>query len=277
MQDPDELTAIGSVGPDAPTEPDSFEERPCFSCGRSVKVPLARLGGTVRHAPATAVLCPDCEVLWGIQAEQEAAAEEAKRRRAQVDHYLGRSDLPDRLQMATFATFGRTRGNSQALEVSRRWMELKERPNLIIHGPIGSGKSYLAACVFHGLLERQVPALWLRAPMLLAQIKRGFRYEDAREQADELCRLAARAELLFLDDLGKTHPGRDVSWVEEQLYLIVDRRYGDMLPTVVTTEWEYELLAERVGESVASRLLEGALLVGLEAPTRPYRQQKEDG
>jgi DNA replication protein DnaC len=273
MVQADELVRIEEFATADLTEAAS-EERTCAMCGQSTMVEPMRV-----RLPDVAVVCPDCAPL-SAQLEEEEAAEAAAvadsaRRRLDVDRCLRCSDLPTRLAGASFETFGRTRGNAKAHQTAQSWLETRHISNLIIHGPIGSGKSYLAACVFRALLEREEPSLWLRAPMLLAEIKRGFRLEKARDHSDEILRLAVSVPVLFLDDLGKTHPGRDVSWVEEQLYLVIDARYGDMLPTVVTTEWASAALAERVGESVVSRLLDGAVLAGLGTPAQPYRRPKE--
>jgi hypothetical protein len=108
----------------------------------------------------------------------------------------------------------------------------------------------------------------------MALVKRGFNDRDSAEKANIKAEYAESAAFLVLDDLGKVHPGKDVSYTEEQFYAIVEARYRNELPTIVTTEWKSKALAERVGESVVSRLEDGAAVAGIKKPPEPYRKPK---
>jgi DNA replication protein DnaC len=59
--------------------------------------------------------------------------------------------------------------------------------------------------------------------------------------------------LLVLDDLGSE---RVTDWVREQIFLIINSRYEEMLPTVVTTNDTLEELEKHVGQRIISRLME---------------------
>ena len=67
--------------------------------------------------------------------------------------------------------------------------------------------------------------------------------------------------LLIIDDLGAE---RGNEWTGERLYLIVNRRWLDGLPTIVTTNLTLgatgELLAQ-IGERTYSRLAHGAVAI----------------
>jgi DNA replication protein DnaC len=202
----------------------------------------------------------------------------AKARQARVSKYERLSMLGARFKGVSFADFQQGPHNEAAAKVANDWVANiddgdSSAGNLFVHGPIGSGKTFLAACLFRMLQESMVPALWLSVPHLLADVKAGFKDDDARERTARLYEAAASADVLFLDDLGKTHPGGQASWVEEQLYLFVDKRYVDMLPTVVTTEWSSKVLSERVGESVVTRLETDAMVAGIFRPAVPYRRR----
>ena len=88
----------------------------------------------------------------------------------------------------------------------------------------------------------------MNAASLINDVRRGFSDKEAAREASERISAAIRTPVLFLDDLGKGHPGRDVSWMEEQLYSLIDARYREELPTVVTTEWKAAALVRRVGD-----------------------------
>ncbi len=231
------------------------------------------------------VECDECREQRQERERRERHEEEERQRRecelqqklAPVERYGRCSHYGPRLEGARFASYGITDQNRAARAVCEQWLRTDARPNLIIIGPVGSGKSHLAACLHNALVgpDFYVPCLWLSAPALLGEIKRGFRDDELRAKVNHSYELAQEAPVLFLDDLGKTHPGRDVSWLENELYGIVDARYRALLPTVITTEWRSDALADRVGVSVVSRLIDDAMVAGIGAPSLAYRRLRE--
>ena len=215
--------------------------------------------------------CPKCCAIRREQEEEARALEEKIRGYELSDPGLV-SDIGSRLGRASLASFEEAVHNTAALYKATDWMSEERKPNLIIVGAIGCGKSYLAACIHNALHSRYERAWWLNAGSMMALIRRGFADRDAAHEAGQRMDYASRVPYLVLDDLGKVHPGKDVSWVEETFYAIVEARYRNERPTIVTTEWTSAALAERVGQSVVSRLEDGAWVVGIKNPGEPYRQ-----
>jgi len=52
-----------------------------------------------------------------------------------------------------------------------------------------------------------------------------------------------QADLLIIDDLGAEN---DTTWVKEKLYEIIDSRYRDSKPTIITTNLTLEQLREKL-------------------------------
>ncbi len=256
----------------------SFEDRPCLDCGVPVRCQAISDGqGRVKPWQWQPVIprCPDCAVRYEARlshTEEEERKREEERRERDRRKWIEQNDIGLRLAAATFHNFEETEANRGALKAVREWLAKELPPNLMIVGPVGSGKSYLMACAFQELLVGPPPwPVWIRVAKLLALVKEGFENQVAREEAARLFAMAKRAPTLFLDDLGKTHPSRDASWVEDQLFSIVDERYCQMRPTAVTTEWRSAALIDRCGESVTTRLMDGAILASIKRPLRPYR------
>jgi DNA replication protein DnaC len=218
------------------------------------------------------------------QAQEEAEAElqlqkrNERERHEQVRQCLRAGGPGRRYARATWESFREEEHNRAAREVVEHWLRLDERPNLIISGPVGAGKTFLAASLYHDLTgpERLVPCLWLAVAPLLQEVKRGFRDDDIRRRTEELIDLSKTVPVLFLDDLGKNHGRADSSWMEEQLYEIVDARYREELPTILTTEWTSSMLETKVGQSVVSRLVDDALVAGVRVPKTPYRRLRQE-
>ena len=71
----------------------------------------------------------------------------------------------------------------------------------------------------------------------------------------------------MLDDLGSQ---RTTDWVLDRLYLIINHRYEQLLPLVVTSNLPPEELKQQVRERIVSRLCEMCHLIKF--PRRDYRQ-----
>ena len=105
---------------------------------------------------------------------------------------------------------------------------LRKHHNLIITGPTGTGKSYLACALGHRACREGYRVLYYRAPRLFQElaIARG----DGRY--DRLLRALARTDLLILDDWG---PEKLNDEQRRDLLEIIEDRY-EKRSTIVTSQ-----------------------------------------
>lgn len=73
----------------------------------------------------------------------------------------------------------------------------------------------------------------------MQDIKRSFSFEGAKEH--EVLDIYKKVDLLIIDDLGKEQCS---DWSMSTLYAIMNDRYEDMKPTIVTTNYNAEDLAD---------------------------------
>lgn len=86
-------------------------------------------------------------------------------------------------------------------------------------------------------------------------------YSDSEVSDKDYLNLYSSVDLLVIDDLGKEKP---TEWVLEKLFLIVNNRYNNYLPIVITTNYKRNQLRERlcinknysIVDSIISRLYE---------------------
>lgn len=131
---------------------------------------------------------------------------------------------------------------------------------LVLKGGYGCGKTHLAAAVANYRLSLGHPVLFVNTPDLLDHLRAAYSphsptsYDDRFEQV-------RNAGLLILDDLGTQS---NTEWAQEKLYQIFNYRYNARLPTVITTNEEFESIEIRV----RSRMVDPSLtrIVHIMAP-----------
>lgn len=117
---------------------------------------------------------------------------------------------------------------------------------LVLAGPTGVGKTHLALAIAWEWFEDGFDVLFSRADNLLDRLRQSYDDNTYHKHFDSICRL----HLLVLDDLG-TEQAKD--WAGEKMDRIVDWRYINRLPLVVTTNAKSEDLAERVASRLADK------------------------
>lgn len=134
---------------------------------------------------------------------------------------------------------------------------------LYLAGPVGTGKTHtawVAAALWciaanvrphgaeYGTYDHRIPPSVIFARM--TDLLDDFRPGDSSVQHVRDCQ---HADLLVIDDLGAEKPSE---WTQERLYSVIDHRYANCLPLLVTGNLPPAVLAEQTGDRVASRLAE---------------------
>jgi DNA replication protein DnaC len=135
-------------------------------------------------------------------------------------------------------------------------------PSLLLVGATGTGKTHQAYGAVRALSVCGAQCSWLvtTAADFYAQLR-------PRPQVDSETefRKFADSGLLVLDDLGAA---KGTEWNEEINYRLVNHRYENELPTLITSNVPPKNLAAVLGERVASRLVEMAERVVLKGADR---------
>jgi DNA replication protein DnaC len=115
---------------------------------------------------------------------------------------------------------------------------------LILHGPVGLGKSHLAVAIMR---ERRMGRLVTQNTFLM-RLRKTYRDDHAEDVVDR-CK---RARLLVLDEMGVSTGGRDEY---PALHEVLSHRYGEMLPTIITTNVQLTDFKDAFGDRITDRLL----------------------
>lgn len=151
--------------------------------------------------------------------------------------------IPSRFQWAELAHFA-----DEAPDVLAEltgWAEKPDGRNLVILGPVGTGKTHAGTAALRPSHDRGLEVRFYPMVELLDGLRPGA--HDPIDLTD-----LALIDRLFIDDLG----GEKVTdWTTERLYALINRRWLEELPTVVTSNLEPAQLTEVIGERTYSRLV----------------------
>lgn len=178
-----------------------------------------------------------------------------------------KQQITDRFEDRTFESFGITKENKPAFDKCWNYAQtftVNTKDGLILSGDFGTGKTHLASAILKTVLDKGIPGAMIVVPKLLEEIRHS--YNDLAER--RLASKVMQKRFLILDDLGAE---KSTEWVREQLFNLINHRYENNLPTVITTNSNAAELKEKHGERIVDRLIEMCEGVSFTGPS--YRKQ----
>lgn len=156
-------------------------------------------------------------------------------------------------------SFDTYQGKEKTVSACKSFLE--NPADMVLTGAPGTGKTHLAVAILRELavekrITNETDACFIPVPELLAEIRASYR-DGGPDERDIIGRYS-RLPFLVLDDLGAE---KTTEWSITTLYLIVDRRYRNMRPTIITTNLSLEQIATALSERISSRLASGKVLL----------------
>ena len=191
------------------------------------------------------------------------------------------SMMDSKYRDASFGSYMVTEKNRKVKQLAERYVEsfsqmYSENQGIIFYGPVGSGKSYTAACIANGLLEQFTPVI-MTSFIKILQNTQGFEVDEAEYLAQ-----LNTAKLLILDDLGAE---RNTDYAIEKLYNVIDSRSRAAKPMILTTnlsledmmncqDIRYKRIYDRIFETCYPVFVEGDSFRRIEAGRRFDRMRE---
>lgn len=220
----------------------------CPKCGEHILAVYVNFSG-IKIAIKKPCFCRDAE----IKAQDKAAAEK-KAEESRVKRFAW-AGIPEMFQDATLKKYVRRPGTDEAYEAVKAYLLNREEnitagKGLLLAGPCGTGKTHLGCAILNCALEDGRTAAYWNVPEMFDALLPGR--SEERAQGDILDK-AYMARVLLLDDLGAEKPSE---WTQKQLTIIIDARYRDNKPTIITTNAAGKELLNSCGARVYSRLMD---------------------
>lgn len=205
----------------------------------------------------------------GLLVDKEADARESRRlkmrlRTAKLRYPAAIEDLDLR------APRGLER--AQVLDLARgAWVE--RRHNVVVTGPTGVGKSFLACALAHAAIRAGHSAYYVRAPRLAEELAIG----RADGRYGRLLAHLARTELVVLDDFLLTPAATEVC--RDLLEVVEDRaqRRSTMVVSQLPTDhWHAAMADPTLAEAILDRVLQASHRLALTGPSLRRRDPEPE-
>lgn len=237
----------------------------CGKCHTQKECVLTKRDGTTK----TVRCACDCSVA------QNAREAEKKRKRDRMQYLdsMRRTGFPDaEMREWTFAKSDHTdqRNENIAHRYVANFPAMREQgTGLLLCGQVGTGKSYLAACIANELVNQGTPCLMTNFSRIISRISEKFGGDQ--KYLDDLNRF----DLLIIDDLGAE---RDTEFTWEKVMNVIDARYRAGLPLIITTNLEPKDFTDRGDirrQRVFSRLKEMCICLEVKGPDRRGKRMQD--
>ena len=178
-------------------------------------------------------------VMCECESEEYDKGQELQRKKEQMlrlEKLRKHSLMDNKFKNCNFEAFEVDQYNKIYFNMAKKYVENfqeieQENMGMMLYGSPGTGKTFLAFCIANELIGRMTPVIAISSIGLLNKIKETYkRYGNEGEY--EIIRSLKNASLLILDDLGAES---NTEWSNEKLYEIIDSRYRDEKPILITT------------------------------------------
>ena len=202
--------------------------------------------------------CSESKEYWKEIDNKEYEQQKRNRIRDIINTIYKQNYIGRKLQEMNLENFYFDSSNKYVLDVVNDYInknkDTMKSDSLIIMGKSDTGKTHLAAAIANKLIENDKTVLMERLTNLLDRIRET--YENNTKSENELIEIYSNVDMLIIDDLGTE---KISSWALEKLYTIIQNRYENGLPIIITTRFNKEGLIERFNYSKDSDLVDAMI------------------
>ena len=139
------------------------------------------------------------------------------------------------------------------LNVSTRFAKNfeNEKSSLLFYGKPGLGKTHLCTAIAKEVVKKGFTVMYVTAPKLFKAIEDERFGRDEYDEPSGYMQDIVDVDLMIIDDLGTEFLN---SFVSSEFFNIINSRLSERKPTIISTNFDMNVLKERYGDRVGSRL-----------------------
>lgn len=180
--------------------------------------------------------------------------------------------VPKRFKNKTFDNYDIDKGSKESYEIVKEYSEkfdehLENGTWLVLAGGYGLGKTHLALAAGRKAIdffardyaEGTRSTIYSGRPKVKfissSEMVQSIRDSYDSDEIDEMQLMNGykKAALLIIDDLGTE---KSSEWQKEKMYIILNHRYNQMLPTIITTNLKGSDLTKQLSARIVERMIE---------------------
>lgn len=241
-----------------------------------IRPPLENPSGSIKISRRETARCPICQDAGYLRAEVPVGHPsfgrlfqcECKRKELNEKHAEKLQQLSnlDVFAQQTFEDFDPdVLGTGEAYDASLQFAREPAHRWLYLSGPCGTGKTHLAVAISKHVMQwHNMSVYFAVVPDLLDHLRATFDPNSGTAYDDRFT-MIRNAQVLVLDDLGTENA---TPWAREKLYQIINHRYMEQLPTVITSNVDQR----KVDDRIMSRILDHRLTQHIDMDAEDYRR-----
>lgn len=134
--------------------------------------------------------------------------------------------------------------------------QIRAGNGIYFYGEPGVGKTYTVCAIAKGILKNGIDVMFLNTGDFLEKIRNEFDRKGSYDEGDDYIpgifeEVMNFKGIIIFDDIGAE---KTSDWVRERLYLIINKKYEDMIPMIFTSNCDLEILSARLGDRITSRI-----------------------
>jgi DNA replication protein DnaC len=156
--------------------------------------------------------------------------------------------------------------------VLQKWCNTKNNKiNILLSGYTGTGKTFLIECIANELIKKNKLVLFSSSfNMNNTFLNYHISFDPNR---DQIIKPYLESQVLIIDDLGTEPMIKNVTC--EYLYLILNERLLNNLPTIITTNLDMNDILTHYGERIFSRLANKKISILIKLDNEDIRLKKD--
>ena len=213
--------------------------------------------------------CNCLEIKMQEEYEERERRLEKERLQNKIKKYKDISVIDKKLLNANFIKAEQDKHIKLCQKYAEKFVKIGTAPQgLLLHGSVGTGKTFATACIANYLMENGKTVLVMNLGLYLIKLKK--EWDEAESNVLEYVK---KCDLLIIDDFGVE---KISEFVLDKAFALIDTRYRAEKPLIITTNLSLKEITDKFGSRIADRLQEMCYPLRVEGQSKRTNRKKDE-